>query len=53
MFTNVGIGATAGVVCGVILGASVIPVVLLHLKGRSWRDSKERDNGAEMAEVSK
>lgn len=40
MFAAIGIGASAGVMCGVTVGAAVIPIVVLHLL-KSRRKSRD------------
>lgn len=40
MFENVGIAASAGVTSALMVGASVIPTVLIQWQGRKWRAPK-------------
>ncbi|RLL99162.1 hypothetical protein CFD26_105262 [Aspergillus turcosus] len=40
MFENVGVAASAGVGCALIVGASVIPTIIVHWQGRKWRPSQ-------------
>ncbi|GAB1204214.1 hypothetical protein APSETT445_002863 [Aspergillus pseudonomiae] len=37
MFETVGVAASAGVGCALIVGVSVIPTLFLHFMGRKWR----------------
>jgi predicted RND superfamily exporter protein len=44
MFDSVGIAASSGVVCGMIVAVSVIPTIVLQIYGGKWRrrnDSEE------------
>jgi hypothetical protein len=40
MFENVGVAASAGVGCALIVGASVIPTIIVHWQGEKWRPSQ-------------
>lgn len=37
MFASVGVAASSGIGAGLMVGVSVIPTLLVHWKGRSWR----------------
>lgn len=37
MFASVGVAASSGVGAALIVGVSVIPTMLVHWKGPSWR----------------
>ena len=37
MFASVGVAPSAGIGAALIVGASVIPTIFLHWRGRSWR----------------
>lgn len=39
MFDSVGIANSSGVVTALIMGASFIPTMLLHLQGNRWHRS--------------
>ncbi|KAI9038372.1 putative MFS transporter [Aspergillus affinis] len=41
MFESVGIAASSGVGCALIVGVSVIPTIILHWRGRAWRPATE------------
>lgn len=52
MFAKVGVAASAGVMCGIVAGVSIVPVAVLHFSGRKWRERKEGheiDQGAQEA----
>ncbi|KAH1592197.1 hypothetical protein KXX69_007156 [Aspergillus fumigatus] len=40
MFENVGVAASAGVGCALIVGASVVPTIIVHWQGKKWRPSQ-------------
>lgn len=40
MFESVGIAASSGICCALVVGVSVIPTILLQWKGDSWRGGK-------------
>ena len=40
MFENVGIAASSGIGCGLVVGISVLPTILLQWRGRHWRGGK-------------
>lgn len=37
MFENVGVAASSGVGVALMVGVSVIPTLILHFMGKSWR----------------
>lgn len=41
MFADVGLTASAGIGCALIIGVSVIPTLILHWRGRMWREKGE------------
>jgi hypothetical protein len=41
MFTNVGIGASAGVAAALLVGVSIIPTILVQKCGQNWRGEKK------------
>lgn len=41
MFETVGVAASSGVCCALIVGVSVIPTIILHFMGRAWRPVSE------------
>lgn len=41
MFEAVGVAASSGVGCALIVGVSVIPTIILHWMGRAWRPALE------------
>lgn len=40
MFTTPGIGKSAGIMVGMVVIFSVIPIAALHFKGAHWRPKK-------------
>ncbi|KAJ6119145.1 MFS general substrate transporter [Penicillium sp. IBT 18751x] len=40
MFNNVGISACSGIISGLIVALSIIPIGLLHWQGSKWREGK-------------
>ena len=40
MFAKVGVAASSGVGVALIVGVSVIPTLLLHWRGRLWRQAQ-------------
>ncbi|KAJ5947814.1 hypothetical protein N7466_000829 [Penicillium verhagenii] len=41
MFDNVGVAASSGIVCGMIVAVSVIPTIILQMRGHIWRRKRE------------
>jgi uncharacterized membrane protein YdfJ with MMPL/SSD domain len=41
MFNNVGVAASSGIVCGMIIAVSVLPTIVLQLRGHVWRRKLE------------
>lgn len=37
MFDNVGVANSAGVVSALLIGAGIVPILVLHLRGKAWR----------------
>lgn len=37
MFTAVGLSNSSAIVAGLVIGLSIIPTVLLQIRGRAWR----------------
>ncbi|KAG9245629.1 major facilitator superfamily domain-containing protein [Calycina marina] len=40
VFTNVGLTGTAGIMAGLIIGVSILPTILIQMKGYAWRRIK-------------
>ncbi|KAA8571080.1 hypothetical protein EYC84_000435 [Monilinia fructicola] len=43
MFTNLGLSTSAAVVAGLVIGVSILPTLIVQLKGRRWRPAKAGD----------
>ncbi|KAJ5524292.1 hypothetical protein N7494_010942 [Penicillium frequentans] len=41
MFDNVGVAASSGIVCGMIVAVSVLPTIVLQMRGYIWRRKGE------------
>ncbi|KAJ5765422.1 hypothetical protein N7520_004981 [Penicillium odoratum] len=41
MFDNVGVAASSGIVCGMIVAVSILPTMFLQMRGRIWRRKEE------------
>jgi outer membrane murein-binding lipoprotein Lpp len=41
MFTNVGIAASAGVAAALLVGASIVPTILVQGCGKNWKGEKK------------
>ena len=37
MFANVGLAGSAGVVSTLVIGASILPTILLQWRGKAWK----------------
>ena len=49
MFAQVGIAASAGVVCALLAGISVIPTIWLQWRGQHHREKKNARNAEKQA----